>query len=267
MNALQRILWLARRNFVRGSFWNFASVFLVAVSSLVFFCMYLFLFHPNPTFITRYVRFSWLTGWMMALILLIAFIALLVIFYLINRVRYHEIGVLRGIGAKRSFIFMMIFFEIFFVVAAGAVLAVLLGFIGGRLGGDAFDLLFRIPAGFKGFLAVSASGLLAVVSITLVAVTAALFPAVVICSIEPYTAIRKQGIIMITKILNVGKSYGYGNSKRNALKGVSLDINEGDFIAILGPSGSEFKNHAAFHYRLSYPADRGRSLFQQEEGE
>ena len=192
MNAAQRILWLARRNFVRGSFWNFASVFLVAVSSLVFFCMYLFLFHPNPTFITRYVRFSWLTGWMMALILLIAFIALLVIFYLINRVRYHEIGVLRGIGAKRSFIIMMILFEILFVVGAGSLLAVLFGILAGNIGGDAFDLLFRIPSGFNGVLALTASGLLAILSISVVSIIAALFPAVVICSIEPYTAIRNR---------------------------------------------------------------------------
>jgi len=42
----------------------------------------------------------------------------------------------------------------------------------------------------------------------------------------------------MTKILNVTKNYGYGNSRRNALKGVSLDINDGDFIALLGPSGS-----------------------------
>jgi putative ABC transport system ATP-binding protein len=43
---------------------------------------------------------------------------------------------------------------------------------------------------------------------------------------------------MITKIINVTKTYGSGQGRTDALKGVSLDINEGDFIAILGPSGS-----------------------------
>jgi putative ABC transport system ATP-binding protein len=43
---------------------------------------------------------------------------------------------------------------------------------------------------------------------------------------------------VITKVLNVGKSYGSGSSRTEALRGVSLDINEGDFIALLGPSGS-----------------------------
>ncbi|HOG64613.1 MAG TPA: ABC transporter ATP-binding protein [Spirochaetota bacterium] len=43
---------------------------------------------------------------------------------------------------------------------------------------------------------------------------------------------------MITKILNVTKSYGSGSARAEALKGVSLDINAGDYIAIVGPSGS-----------------------------
>lgn len=193
MNAVQRILWLARRNFTRGLFWNFASVFLVSVSSLVFLGMYLFLFHPNPAFITRHVQFSWLTGWMMAVILLIAFIALLVIFYLINRVRYHEIGVLRGIGAQRSYIFLMILFEILFVVGAGSFFGLLIGIVLGNLGSDGLSLLFRLPPGFQGVLGIAACALLAVLSIALVAILAALFPAIVTCSIEPYTAIRNRG--------------------------------------------------------------------------
>lgn len=43
---------------------------------------------------------------------------------------------------------------------------------------------------------------------------------------------------MITKILNVTKSYGSGNARSEALRGVSLDINAGDYIALVGPSGS-----------------------------
>jgi putative ABC transport system ATP-binding protein len=43
---------------------------------------------------------------------------------------------------------------------------------------------------------------------------------------------------MIAKMIKVTKSYGSGNARTEALKGVSLDINEGDYIAIVGPSGS-----------------------------
>jgi putative ABC transport system ATP-binding protein len=43
---------------------------------------------------------------------------------------------------------------------------------------------------------------------------------------------------MIAKIINVCKVYGSGEARTEALKGVSLDINEGDYIAIVGPSGS-----------------------------
>ncbi|MET3696729.1 putative ABC transport system ATP-binding protein [Bacillus oleivorans] len=34
------------------------------------------------------------------------------------------------------------------------------------------------------------------------------------------------------------KSYGEGEEKRNVLDGVSVEINEGEFVAVMGPSGS-----------------------------
>lgn len=34
------------------------------------------------------------------------------------------------------------------------------------------------------------------------------------------------------------KSFGEGNEKRNVLVGVSVEINEGEFVAVMGPSGS-----------------------------
>ena len=37
---------------------------------------------------------------------------------------------------------------------------------------------------------------------------------------------------------DVYKIYGKGNAKVEALKNINLEIKEGDFIAIVGPSGS-----------------------------
>lgn len=37
---------------------------------------------------------------------------------------------------------------------------------------------------------------------------------------------------------NIVKSFGEGYEKRNVLDGVSVEINEGEFVAIMGPSGS-----------------------------
>ncbi len=42
---------------------------------------------------------------------------------------------------------------------------------------------------------------------------------------------------MLTKVINITKSFGIGRSKVDVLNGVSLDINESDYIAITGPSG------------------------------
>ena len=40
------------------------------------------------------------------------------------------------------------------------------------------------------------------------------------------------------KIENLHKYYGAGESKNEVLKGISLDIEDGDFLVILGASGS-----------------------------
>lgn len=37
---------------------------------------------------------------------------------------------------------------------------------------------------------------------------------------------------------DVVKSYGEGDEKRNVLDGVSVEINQGEFVAVMGPSGS-----------------------------
>ncbi len=40
------------------------------------------------------------------------------------------------------------------------------------------------------------------------------------------------------ELRNVGKVYGKGENKYEALKDISLDVKEGEFLAIMGPSGS-----------------------------
>jgi putative ABC transport system ATP-binding protein len=42
----------------------------------------------------------------------------------------------------------------------------------------------------------------------------------------------------IIRCENIVKSFGEGDEKRNVLDGVSVEINEGEFVSIMGPSGS-----------------------------
>lgn len=43
---------------------------------------------------------------------------------------------------------------------------------------------------------------------------------------------------MFIKLSNITKTYGEGTSAFRALKGVNLEIEKGDFVALMGPSGS-----------------------------
>lgn len=42
----------------------------------------------------------------------------------------------------------------------------------------------------------------------------------------------------LLQLANVGRSYDMGSEQVNALRGVSMTVNEGEFVAIVGPSGS-----------------------------
>jgi putative ABC transport system ATP-binding protein len=44
--------------------------------------------------------------------------------------------------------------------------------------------------------------------------------------------------VEILRVENLTKTYGEGNNKVNALDGVSFQVNQGEFVAIIGPSGS-----------------------------
>ena len=49
---------------------------------------------------------------------------------------------------------------------------------------------------------------------------------------------KKETSMEILKVENLRKEYGEGNSKVIALDGVNLEIERGEFVAIVGPSGS-----------------------------
>ena len=42
----------------------------------------------------------------------------------------------------------------------------------------------------------------------------------------------------LVKVRNVQKDFTRGNERIEVLKGVNLDIPQGDFLALMGPSGS-----------------------------
>lgn len=53
-----------------------------------------------------------------------------------------------------------------------------------------------------------------------------------------YTVERKDNDMSILKIENLSKIYGEGESKTIAIDNISFEVQEGEFIAIIGASGS-----------------------------
>jgi putative ABC transport system ATP-binding protein len=59
---------------------------------------------------------------------------------------------------------------------------------------------------------------------------------------------------------NIFKAFGEGNDKHNVLDGVSVDINEGEFVSVMGPSGSG-KSTLMFALSGMDNVDRGKVSF------
>jgi len=49
---------------------------------------------------------------------------------------------------------------------------------------------------------------------------------------------NSSGMMPLIRLLGVTKKYGAGQAELVALQGINLDINAGEFVAIMGPSGS-----------------------------
>ena len=63
---------------------------------------------------------------------------------------------------------------------------------------------------------------------------------------------------------NIVKSFGEGTEKRNVLDGVSVEVNEGEFVSVMGPSGS---GKSTLMYALSGMdgVDNGKVAFDDKE--
>ncbi len=63
---------------------------------------------------------------------------------------------------------------------------------------------------------------------------------------------------------NITKSFGLGAEKRNVLDGISVDIHQGEFVAVMGPSGS---GKSTLLYALSAmdSVDSGKVIFDGED--
>jgi len=188
----QKVIWLARRNFVRGSFSNLATIFFVAVNSLAFFLWYLYRFLPDSLYTSDSSPVLMAAESILIVCLFMNFLSLFVIFWLVNRSRYHEIGLLRGIGARRVYIFKLLLVETQYIVLCGGLLAVVLGLLTAAFKGEILQTFLGGMAGGGLLLEGLLAALAALASTAITASLAVLYPAFVLCRIEPYNALRNR---------------------------------------------------------------------------
>jgi len=63
---------------------------------------------------------------------------------------------------------------------------------------------------------------------------------------------------------NIIKSYGVGSENRNILDNVSVDVVEGEFVAVMGPSGSG-KTTLIFALSGTDNIDSGKVIFDDQD--
>jgi ABC-type lipoprotein release transport system permease subunit len=165
---------------------------LVAINALAFFGYYLHRFLPNPLYTNERAAALQAAEFILLVCIAMNFLSLIVIFWLITRGRYHEMGLLRGIGARRIFIFSLLFVETQMTVFCGMVLAALLGLGLAKMGFEALQPFFGDMAADGAFVKALLAFLAAFASAEIIAMLALLYPALKICRIEPHSALHNR---------------------------------------------------------------------------
>lgn len=114
-----------------------------------------------------------------------------IVFSMIVNERQKEIGLLRSMGAKRSFVFSMILSESIIISSVGAVLGIVIGGSALIIWKESLKVTFGLPYIIPNTLFVSEMIAITILAITASGGLAALLPSAKSSMIQPYDAVRR----------------------------------------------------------------------------
>jgi ABC-type lipoprotein export system ATPase subunit len=170
--------------------------------------------------------------------------------------RRREIGMIRALGATKRHVLRLILLEAFFTGTVGSLAGLTVGAGFSVLMKTSIDTVTKFPVSFS-LLQATTIGIVAMAAGTAICLLGALYPVIRINRLDPLDAIKgseapapglkeragappvpvpaESALVTTAKLL---KSYVDGDLSIAAVEEIDFEINRGEFVAILGRSGS-----------------------------
>jgi ABC-type antimicrobial peptide transport system permease subunit len=188
---LKNILWLAAKQVLRDNIYSLAQFLLSLVFSISFFIKLNYFIFPEVSQEIQLKLSSDVLSITLNILMLLSVILYILVTLLYNKHRHKSFGIMRGVGARKAFIFFLIFFENTIVMISATIAAVLLSSFFFNPSANYLERMYSVTvaAGWEVFLKSSGFVLSANIVVSMIS---AFLPSVKILFTDPYEILRSR---------------------------------------------------------------------------